>query len=143
MEEERIDGNYRAILTTLLDTLLVKSQFNLKEFNEILEIKYFDEIFQNSDYYSFLVHLCQKRKYDLAQVKKKQDTFLEGILARMLFEMQENRYRGLSFRIELLSDQVVEEGGGTAEGPELSHSIARDGKEFEFKTSNIRFIRET
>lgn len=142
-EEERIDDNYRAILKTLLDTLLMKQSFDLKEFNEILEIKYFDEIFRNSDYYSFLVHLCQKREYDLSQVRKKQDTFLEGILAKMLLEMKENKYRGLKFRIELLSDQnAAEVDGDQEEQPELLHSVSGNGGDFEFKTSNIRFIRK-
>ena len=38
-EEERINGNYRAILKTLLDTLLVKPAFDLAEFNRILDTR--------------------------------------------------------------------------------------------------------
>lgn len=132
IEEERIDGNYGAILGTLLDTLLERPQFDLAEFNGILENKYFDEIFKNSDYYSFLVQLCQKRVYDLDEIRKKQDTFLDGILARMLTSLPEAKYRGLRFGIELVSD-IGEEPA------ELSHGEA--GKEGMFRTSNIRFCR--
>ncbi|MDE7299592.1 MAG: hypothetical protein K2N94_12335, partial [Lachnospiraceae bacterium] len=135
-EEERIDGNYHAILKALLDTLLVKPSFDLAEFNRILENRYFDGIFRNSDYYSFLVQLCQKREYDLSQLGKKQDTFLENILAGMLRESGDRRYRGLKFRLELLSDQGQEE-----PAEELVHSEERDGREVRFSTANIRFVR--
>lgn len=135
VEEERIDGNYQAVLKTLLDTLLVKKQFDLAEFNKVLENKYFDEIFKNSDYYSFLVQLCQKRVYDLAEIRKKQDTFLDGILAGMLKELPEERYRGLRFQIKLLSD--LSDGSGQAE--ELGHEGGGGGNVF--FTSNIRFFR--
>lgn len=135
VEEERIDGNYQAVLKTLLDTLLVKKQFDLAEFNTILENKYFDEIFKNSDYYSFLVQLCQKRVYDLAQIQKRQDTFLDGIIAGMLRELPGERYRSLRFEIKLLSDFF--DGGGQAE--ELGHEGGRNGGMF--FTSNIRFCR--
>lgn len=138
IEEERIDDNYRAVLRTLLDTLLVRPQFDLAEFNTILENKYFDAIFKNSDYYSFLVQLCQKRVYDLAEIRKKQDTFLDGILARMLLELPENKYRGLRFSVELLSDMAQED---ETEGAELAHSIAGYGSGEAFSTSNIRFRR--
>lgn len=135
IEEERIDGNYQAVLKTLLDTLLVRPRFDLAEFNTILETKYFDEIFKNSDYYSFLVQLCQKRVYDLAEIRKKQDTFLDGILAHMLGELPEGKYRGLRFSVELLSDIGQED----APPGELTHG--EDGRGGVFCTSNIRFCR--
>lgn len=138
LEEERIDGNYRAVLRTLLDTLLVRQEFDLAEFNRVLENKYFDAIFKNSDYYSFLVQLCQKRLYDLAEIRKKQDTFLDGILAGLLSELPDSKYRGLRFSVELLSDMEQEDG---AEGTQLAHSIFGDAGGETFFTSNIRFRR--
>lgn len=135
VEEERIDGNYNAVLKTLLDTLLVRPQFDLAEFNTVLETKYFDEIFKNSDYYSFLVQLCQKRVYDLEEIRKKQDTFLDGILARMLAGLPEGKYRGLRFAVELLSDFGGQESGDA----ELVHG--EDGEGGASRTSNIRFRR--
>ncbi|MDE6873972.1 MAG: hypothetical protein K2P87_05900 [Lachnospiraceae bacterium] len=135
IEEERIDGNYGAILKTLLDTLLERPRFDLAEFNEVLEDKYFDEIFKNSDYYSFLVQLCQKRLYDLEEIRKKQDTFLDGILARMLAGLPDTKYRGLRFGIELVSDI----GGEDAQAGGLSHG--EPGKGGAFCTSNVRFYR--
>ncbi|MBQ9119476.1 MAG: hypothetical protein IJY09_05395 [Lachnospiraceae bacterium] len=144
IEEERIGSNYHAILKTLLDTLLVRERFDLKEFNKILEDKYFDEIFRNSDYYSFLVHLCQKREYDLTELRKKQDTFLEGILAKMLLESGDRKYRGLRFRVRLLSDMTKEPEeamGSLQEEEELLHRFESRNKNCEFVTTNLEFIR--
>ena len=64
--------------------LLAAEKVSLSGLNRKLELKFFDGIFKNSDYYSFLVHICQKKDYDLDAVKKKQDTFFEGILAELL-----------------------------------------------------------
>ncbi len=139
IEEERIGSNYHAILRTLLDTLLLRARFDLKEFNRILEDKYFDEIFRNSDYYSFLVHLCQKKEYDLSEIRKKQDTFLEGILAEMLRAQDDRKYRGLRFGIRLLSDhESTEEQAGEEE---LVHCMDGKHRACEFVTTNLEFVR--
>ena len=93
------------------------------------------------------MHLCQKKEYDLAELRKKQDTFLEGILADMLRESGDRKYRGLRFEVRLLSDAAKEQMSGaitesiTAEEEELKHCF--DGKqgECEFVTTNLEFIR--
>lgn len=148
IEEERIQGNYRAILKTLLDTLRERKHFDLKELNRVLENKYFDDIFRNSDYYSFLVHLCQKREYNLDTIRDKQDTFLEGILADMLKETEDQKYRGMKFAVRLLSDseEITETQGthaepaqGSRDQEELLHSLDNDGITYEFVTSNLQF----
>ncbi len=141
-EEERIGENYTAIIKTLFDTLLVRERFDLQEFNEILELKYFDNIFRNSDYYSFLVHICQKKEYDLSEVKKHQDTFFEGIVSEMLKDAKNIRYLNLRFQLELLGD--MEETMLDFEEHEterISHVITGVDQDTEFMTSNIRFIR--
>ena len=132
IEEERIGSNYRAILKTLLDTLLLRGQFDLITFNQILELKFFDDIFRNSDYYSFLVHICQKREYDMERLEKKPETFLEEILAKLPGE-DGGRYRGLRFRVE--PDKTQEEDGM------IRHVIAGAERDSEFVTSNLYFTR--
>ncbi len=108
VEEERISQNYEAMIKTLLDMLLSRENFSLAQFNQELELKYFDDIFKNSDYYSFLVHLSQKKEYDLSKIRKQQDTFFDGFLARFLEEEKFERYRKLHFSLKLLSDQEGE-----------------------------------
>ena len=103
MEDERISGNYGAIVKTLFEELSVTERVTLSALNRKLELKFFDGIFKNSDYYSFLVHVCQKREYDLEQVMKKQDTFFEGILAELLAEPAMKKYAGLKFCLVTLS----------------------------------------
>lgn len=139
VEEERISENYQSLIKTLLDTMLISDTFDLREFNTILEVKYFDEIFKNSDYYSFLVHLCQKKEYDLAKCKHQQDTFFEGILAKFLMEPKNVRYEKLKFRLELAGNQALSEEGTLLEEELLIHKVPRKEDASTFETSNIRF----
>ncbi|MBO5199330.1 MAG: hypothetical protein J6B85_12585 [Lachnospiraceae bacterium] len=152
IEEERIGENYQAIVKTLLDTLLTRERFDLVTFNKILELKYFDDIFRNSDYYSFLVHICQKREYDLEKVREKQDTFLEDSIVRLLAESG-GRYRGLRFRVDMtepVTAAEVSDLAGGANSPDwdnareeslIRHKIAGAERDSEFITSNLYFTR--
>ncbi|WP_167957157.1 hypothetical protein [Anaerosporobacter faecicola] len=129
--DKRIHRNFVSIARTLFDQLLVKERFDLRAFNRKLEIKYFDDIFRNSDYYSFFVHLCQKREYRLWEIEKEPDTFLEGIIADLLRLPENEKYRNLHFRINLskdFSEDLIENIQGVS------------GEEKEsFFTSNIEF----
>lgn len=155
LEDERISANYYAILRVMLSMLSQAKTFTLKELNEELLVTFFDDIFHNSDYYSFLVHICQKKSYDLAKVAVSQDTFFDSILAKFLAEPENERYRFLSFHLELGSDlenyeevlleERFEEADDQAKidgSEEISHKIIGYGKESRYLTSNIRFIRD-
>ncbi len=130
IEEERISGNYAAIVKTLFDELLVSEKVSLSGLNRKLELKFFDGIFKNSDYYSFLVHICQKKEYDLDAVRRKQDTFFEGILATLMAEPEMHRYEGLKFRLVM-----------KPEAEELVHQIAGLERDATFVTTEILFER--
>lgn len=137
LEEERISGNYYAMLKVLLQTLSIRDSFTLKEFNQELELTFFDDIFKNSDYYSFLVHLCQKKEYHLNEIMKKQDTFFDAILARFL-ELEANaKYRKLVFSLQLSStfEDI------STESDSIEHTITMLDGERQFVTSNIVFVR--
>lgn len=130
IEEERISGNYAAIVKTLFDELLEAEKVSLSKLNRKLELKFFDGIFKNSDYYSFLVHICQKKEYDLDRVRTKQDTFFEGILAELLAESGMKKYAGLRFRLVM-----------KPEAEELVHQIAGLERDASFVTTEIVFER--
>ena len=130
IEEERISGNYGAIVRTLLDELLATEKVSLSRLNHKLEMKFFDGIFKNSDYYSFLVHICQKKEYDLERIPHKQDTFFEGILAGLLAEPGMKKYRTLKFRLVM-----------KPEAEELVHKIAGLERDASFVTTEIVFER--
>jgi hypothetical protein len=110
--------------------LLAAESVSLSKLNRKLEMKFFDGIFKNSDYYSFLVHICQKKEYDLEQVLRKQDTFFEGILAGLLAESGMKKYRTLKFRLNM-----------KPEAEELVHKIAGLERDASFVTTEIVFER--
>lgn len=106
IEEERIAGNYRVFLEELFQMLLKKSVFDLKEYNEVLVEKYGGPVITNADYYSFLVHLCQKSDYDMSEIREKPDTFLE----EFMHSMAEEKYKYVSFQIEFLDEELMLQG---------------------------------
>lgn len=133
-EDERIRSNFMSIARTLFDMLIAKEQFDLISFNRKLEVKYFDEIFKNSDYYSFLVHLCQKKEYRLWEIEKEPDTFLEGIISYMLQLPENEKYRKLHFEIvlsEKLSEEMIE-----------NIQVVSNEEKVSFFTSNMKFARK-
>ena len=56
------------------------STFTLKEFNEVLERNYSEKIFKNGDYYSFFIHLCQKKEYEIGLGASAKESFLDEII---------------------------------------------------------------
>ena len=141
IEEERLETNYYSMVKTLLDTLLINKSFDLVKFNSILEVKYFDVIFKNSDYYSFLVHLCQKKEYNLSKILEHQDTFFEGMLLKFLQDPKNERYKKLSFRLELSGEESLTGEGVLKEEELLTHHVLLRDHTSSFTTSNIKFIR--
>lgn len=83
LEEERIFENYCVLIEVLFDYLNCQEQFDLQEWNQVLEERCGAGIFQNGDYYSFLVHLCQKSEYLLSTSVEQPDTFLDKMLSQM------------------------------------------------------------
>lgn len=141
IEDERLETNYYSMVKTLLDTLLSNKSFDLKQFNSILEVKYFDVIFKNSDYYSFLVHLCQKKEYDLSKLLEHQDTFFEGMLSKFLQDPKNERYKNIRFRLVLSGEESLTSEGELKEEELLTHQVLLQEHTSSFTTSNIKFIR--
>jgi hypothetical protein len=123
VEAQRIASNYSLILDKLLKQLEIQERFTLMEFNHILQEHYGERIFRNGDYYSFLVHLCQKKEYHIEEIRKKPDTFLEEIIDAHLAKSSEV-YEVTDFAVQM---------------DEMAEMI----KLFEFfEMSNIIFIRQ-
>lgn len=102
IEEERISHNYKLFLELLFNTMLEKEEFGLDEYNEELVKKYGKDVIRNADYYSFLVHLCQKNKYDMSDIREKPDTFLE----EFMHGISDEKYKYLSFNIEFTDGKL-------------------------------------
>ncbi len=77
LEEERIQNNYRVLIRSLLEFGKEREIFTLSQWNERLIQEFSSQILQNGDFYSYLVHMCQKKEYPLEKLLKMPDTFFE------------------------------------------------------------------
>ncbi len=108
LEEKRINENFRMFAVELLEQVKKKHDITLRELNGIFEIRFGRDLFHNRDYYTFLVHLCQKHEYRIEDMLHKQDTFFDGIVARELNREERERYSGLSFVLNMHEDDELE-----------------------------------
>lgn len=121
LEEQRISDNYVSLIKVLVDKLSqceVGDSFDLRELNIHYERAFGGSIYKNGDYYSMLVHMCQKKHYDIAQVVSDTDTFFEAELKRAAKDMM-----NIAFELKFDDDDKVK----------LVDEI--------FEISNIRFTR--
>jgi len=124
IEDKRITGNFRFFVWSLFEALKERRSFTLQEWNEALETRLGEELFRNGDYYTFLIHLCQKKEYEVEAFMSKPDTFLEGIMAEIMKEPEFEQYRNYEFKVIM---------------PEKPQDTLRLLKVFE--VSNVRFER--
>ena len=90
LEEQRISDNYVSLIKVLLDKLSqcdIGQSFDLRELNVYYEQAFGAGIYKNGDYYSMLVHICQKKHYDIEEVISDTDTFFEAELKRAAKDM--------------------------------------------------------
>ncbi len=108
VEEKRISHNFVVFMRELLEKLCRQEQFDLREFTEELAEKYSEKIYKNSDYYAFLVHLCQKKHYRM-DGRGKQETFLDGIIENEFTQEDFERFGQLAFNIVMGSERELNE----------------------------------
>lgn len=108
VEEARIRENFYLFGVELLEQIKKKHEITLGELNAIFEIKFGKDVFYNGDYYTFLVHLGQKQNYVVADLFRKQDTFLDGILASQLTREQRERYENMTFVLHMNEEDELE-----------------------------------
>ena len=99
--ELRITHNYHTLIREILDLLINEQEYSLARLNEVLEKKYTKDIFKNGDYYSLLVHMCQKQEYDLDAIMEKPDTFFEEYLKEVVMDAEDDLYEGVVFGIKM------------------------------------------
>ena len=105
VEDARIQKNYILLLENLLKTLHVHSSMTLRDWQEQLVKQLGEQVLKNSDYYSFLVHLTQKKEYSIQEIMEKPDTFLEE--AVKVFLEEQELYRDMTFRLKMLPDEEL------------------------------------
>ncbi len=122
LEEQRISDNYVSIITVLvkeISNLDFGESFNLRELNIKLAQIFGEGIYKNGDYYSLLVHMSQKKHYDIAEVVSDTDTFFEAELKRA----SKNILEDVAFMLSFDDDDKVKLAGDI------------------FEISNIKFTR--
>lgn len=124
LEQERMANNYGVLMRILLKLFRQMPQFDLKVFHETVGRVCKEEVFVNGDYYSFIVNLCQKDRYSIANMINGADreTFLDDIVKDVPWLKE---YEDISFVIEL--------GDGEPEEIKVSEG---------FEITNVRFIME-
>lgn len=102
-----VGKNLAYLFKELLDRLLRWDKVTLPELNAILEIKFGKEIYENRDYYAFLVHLAKKDSYSMKIMKEETETFLEKMAWDTMTESDKELYKDISFTIEFMDDEIV------------------------------------
>lgn len=108
IEDDRIYNNYNVFMAVLFDILIGKEKFTLSEYNKELVVICGEIVLKHADYYSFLVHLCQKKSYDMITVLEKPDTFLEELICRRFEENKDRykKYKSLAFELAFNGETV-------------------------------------
>ena len=105
IEDARIQKNYILLFENLLQTLEQRESFTLKEWQEQLSVQIGEKVVRNADYYSFLVHLSQKKEYEVKMMIEKPDTFLEEAVKVFLEEHKE--FCEMTFRLQMLPEEEL------------------------------------
>lgn len=123
VEDQRIVCNFQTFVKILLDKLLEKEEFTLGQLQEELRQDGKGDVFQNGDFYTFLIHLSQKKEYEMYKVCLEPDTFLEESLKSFLEQDGNEKYRKIHMKLEMLPDEEIMQGEAV-------------------RVTNIRFIKE-
>ena len=105
LEEERISNNFEFIVRVLLEKLKKEHTFSLGQLNEELTETFGAGVLKNADYYTFLVHMCQKDTYSVKEIREKPDTFFEEIVHDIL--QRQNDYYEICFRLHRKGEETV------------------------------------
>ena len=108
LEDARIRDNYAALIKMLLAMLRRRDSFDLRTFNESAVKVLGDTLFENGDYYSFLVHLCQKKEYVFETDRQSMETFLDEIFRDCAAKDEYAEYLGTHFSIEPAGGDEIE-----------------------------------
>lgn len=105
IEDARIQKNYILLFDNLLKTLMEQENVTLAKWQEKLIEQLGERVVRNGDYYSFLVHLAQKKTYEIRKMIEKPDTFLEEAVKAFLEEHKE--YETMTLTLTMLPEEEL------------------------------------
>ena len=101
IEEERFKQNSRTLFLILLRELKKRKEMSLGEYNDVICDILSTSVFENGDYYVFLIHLCEKKEYILSDSNSTEDTFLDALIKEYMGEPEFAEFTGMHFVLEL------------------------------------------
>jgi hypothetical protein len=102
---EEIGRNFAKLFKELLIRLNRWKKVTLEEYLAILEVRFGNDIYKNRDLYAFLIHLSEKKYYDIKEMINSQETFLEEMTVDNLGEELYD-YSELCFEIEYGTEEI-------------------------------------
>lgn len=82
IEDERISANYSFLMDNLTRRVSECGELHLKDWINWLKEHYGETVLINGDFYSFLVHLCQKMEYAFGGGEAANESFFDEIIAK-------------------------------------------------------------
>lgn len=109
IEDERIQNNFYYFLKQFFDLLKAENKFELTQYLQFLKENSSEDVLKCADLYTFLVHICQKKEYDITLIQSEKDTFLEDVIARFLLSDEENvnEYGNIKFSLIMNPDNII------------------------------------
>lgn len=92
----------------LLRLLKEKKTVMFTEYNDRVRNILSDKVLENGDYYTFLIHLCEKKEYVLEQGEASEDTFLDAMIKEYMNEPEFSEFIGMHFYLELAGGEEEE-----------------------------------
>lgn len=84
LADKRFMDNARTLFFILLNEIKDKKELSLKDYNATINNILSDAVFENGDYYAFLIHLCEKSDYILSDTQETNDTFLDALIKEFM-----------------------------------------------------------
>ena len=107
IEEERIHSNFLGFFLVLWELSLKKKQFTLVEYQEAVKKNLGESSMRNADFYTFLIHMCQKSVYDFYEILRKPDTFFEEQAKQSLAEARNPLYEKIKLTLTMCGDDII------------------------------------
>lgn len=108
LAEQRFRDNTRTLFLIMLRMIKEKGCFSLVEYNERIESILSKAVFENGDYYGFLIHLCEKNEYILSDGDATEETFLDELIKGYMSEREFEEFVGMHFFLDLARGEEEE-----------------------------------
>ena len=95
---------------------------------------------RNADFYTFLIHMCQKSVYDFQEISHKPDTFFEEEAKKALEEARNPLYKKIRLTLTMCGDDTIQVGNAA----EISNIVFQTawGKLLNFQSESVSDVED-